>query len=31
MLRDREDICDMILDEFEVKGEHRHIINGHVR
>ena len=30
MLRDREDICDMILDEFEVKGEHRHIINGHV-
>ena len=29
-LRDREDICDMILDEFEVEGEHRHIINGHV-
>lgn len=29
-LRSREDICDMILDEFEVKGQHRHIINGHV-
>ena len=29
-LRDREDIADMILDEFGVKGEHRHIINGHV-
>lgn len=29
-LRDREDICDMILDEFGVEGEHRHIINGHV-
>ena len=29
-LRDREDICDMILDEFGVTGEHRHIINGHV-
>lgn len=29
-LRNREDICDMILDEFGVKGEHRHIINGHV-
>ena len=29
-LRDNEDICDMILDEFEVKGTHRHIINGHV-
>lgn len=27
-LRDREDICDMILDEFGVEGEHRHIING---
>ena len=27
-LRDREDVCDMILDEFGVKGEHRHIING---
>lgn len=30
MLRDREDICDMILDEFGVTGSHRHIINGHV-
>ena len=30
ILRDREDICDMILDEFGVEGEHRHIINGHV-
>ena len=29
-LRNREDICDMILDEFGVEGEHRHIINGHV-
>lgn len=29
-LREREDICDMILDEFGVEGEHRHIINGHV-
>lgn len=29
-LRNREDICDMILDEFNVEGEHRHIINGHV-
>lgn len=29
-LRDEEATCDMILDEFEVKGEHRHIINGHV-
>lgn len=29
-LREREDICDMILDEFDVEGEHRHIINGHV-
>lgn len=29
-LRDREDICDMILDEFCVTGSHRHIINGHV-
>lgn len=30
ILRDREDICDMILNEFGVEGEHRHIINGHV-
>jgi len=29
-LRNREDICDMILDEFEAIGPHRHIINGHV-
>lgn len=29
-LRDRIDVCDKILDEFKVKGEHRHIINGHV-
>lgn len=29
-LRDREDVCDRILDEFGVKGTHRHIINGHV-
>lgn len=29
-LRDRVDVCDKILDEFKVKGEHRHIINGHV-
>lgn len=29
-LRDNEHVCDMILDAFEVEGEHRHIINGHV-
>ena len=29
-LRDKEEICDMIMDEFDVEGEHRHIINGHV-
>lgn len=29
-LRDDPKICDMILDSFDVKGEHRHIINGHV-
>lgn len=29
-LRDTPEICDMILDEFGVKGIHRHIINGHV-
>ena len=29
-LRDNEATCDMLLDEFGVKGEHRHIINGHV-
>lgn len=29
-LRDDEKVCDMILDAFNVEGEHRHIINGHV-
>lgn len=29
-LRREEAICDKLLDEFEVTGEHRHIINGHV-
>ncbi len=29
-LRDNEQICDSILDAFEVKGANRHIINGHV-
>ena len=29
-LRQEEAICDMLLDEFGVTGEHRHIINGHV-
>ena len=29
-LRDNEQVMDMILDEFGVKGSHRHIINGHV-
>ncbi len=29
-LRDNASICDAILDDFEVKGKHRHIINGHV-
>ena len=29
-LRNKEEICDMILDEFNVQGPHRHIINGHV-
>ncbi|HRN16792.1 MAG TPA: fructose-bisphosphatase class III [Xylanibacter oryzae] len=29
-LRDNEDVCDRILDAFEVKGVNRHIINGHV-
>ncbi len=29
-LRDNEKVCDYILDEFGVTGEHRHIINGHV-
>lgn len=30
VLRDREDICDYILDMFGVTGTHRHIVNGHV-
>ncbi len=30
ILRDNSDVCDRILDEFGVKGDHRHIINGHV-
>lgn len=29
-LRDNEDVCDRILDAFEVEGNNRHIINGHV-
>ena len=29
-LRDSEEICDRILDAFEVEGINRHIINGHV-
>ena len=29
-LRNREDICDKILDEFGALGPHSHIINGHV-
>ncbi len=29
-MRDKPEVCDMILDEFGVSGEHRHIINGHV-
>ena len=29
-MRDNPDVVDMILDEFGVVGEHRHIINGHV-
>ena len=29
-LRDNEEVVDMILDEFGVKGQYRHIINGHV-
>ncbi len=30
ILRDKAEVCDGILDEFGVKGNHRHIINGHV-
>lgn len=29
-LRDREEVIDMILDEFSVEGNQRHVINGHV-
>ena len=29
-LRDSQEVCDRILDAFGVKGETRHIINGHV-
>lgn len=29
-LRDNEDIADYIMDSFGIKGENRHIINGHV-
>lgn len=29
-LHDREDVIDMILDEFGVEGTQRHVINGHV-
>ena len=29
-MRDDPAVCDMILEEFGVKGNHRHIINGHV-
>lgn len=29
-LRDNPRVCDMILEEFNVRGPHRHIINGHV-
>ncbi len=30
ILRDKEEICDSILDAFEVSEPNRHIINGHV-
>lgn len=29
-LRDSADICDRLMDNFGVTGQHRHIINGHV-
>jgi len=29
-LREKPEICDSILDAFDVKGNNRHIINGHV-
>lgn len=28
-MRDTVEVCERILDEFEVTGENRHIINGH--
>jgi fructose-1,6-bisphosphatase-3 len=30
LLQTEESTCDMLLDEFGVEGEHKHIINGHV-
>lgn len=30
LLRNNPEVCDSILDAFGVKGNHRHIINGHV-
>lgn len=29
-LRNEAEVCDRILDDFGVEGDHRHIINGHV-
>ncbi|MGL4851431.1 MAG: fructose-1,6-bisphosphatase [Phocaeicola sp.] len=29
-LCNKEEVCNMLLDEFGIQGEHRHIINGHV-
>ncbi len=29
-LRDSADVCDRLMDNFGVTGQHRHIINGHV-
>jgi fructose-1,6-bisphosphatase-3 len=30
MLRNSAEVCDRLMDEFEVFGDNRHIINGHV-
>lgn len=30
LLRESAEMCDRLLDAFQVKGKHRHIINGHV-
>lgn len=30
LLRDDESVCDLIMDAFGIKGNNRHIINGHV-